>query len=132
MRTHDSHRADEPARVNRLLEVRAVREPTVEAKAKSPSKDSAAAKRMIASGATVIDVRTAAEYGEGHVATATNIPVDGFADHLADVAKLVGGDKSRPVVVYCAAGSRAARAKVVLEGAGYTNVVNGGGYDALK
>ena len=42
-------------------------------------------------------------------------------------AQLAHGDKSKPIVVYCAAGKRAARAKETLEAAGYTNVVNGGG-----
>jgi phage shock protein E len=36
------------------------------------------------------------------------------------------------VVVYCAAGRRAAKAKQQLDAAGYTNVVNGGGFDDLN
>jgi phage shock protein E len=46
--------------------------------------------------------------------------------------KLTSGDKSKPIVVYCAAGSRAAKAKRTLESAGYTQVVNGGGLDELR
>lgn len=91
----------------------------------------AAARALIASGATVIDVRTADEFAEGHVATAVNLPVEDLPTRLAEVNKLVAGDRSRPVVVYCASGGRAATAKRVLEAAGYAHVVNGGGYDAL-
>ena len=45
--------------------------------------------------------------------------------------QLVGGDKAKPVVVYCASGARSRKAQQQLEAAGYTNVVNGGGYDDL-
>jgi len=36
-------------------------------------------------------------------------------------------DKSTPVLVYCASGARANRAKLTLEAKGYTKVLNGGG-----
>ncbi|MFN0245581.1 MAG: rhodanese-like domain-containing protein [Kofleriaceae bacterium] len=96
------------------------------------SKDPAKAKEMIASGATVIDVRTTEEFSGDHLVQATNIPVDQIGSRLSDVEKLVGGDKSKPVVVYCAAGGRAGKAKKQLDAEGYTNVVNGGGLDDLK
>jgi len=95
-------------------------------------KDPAAARALIAQGAVVIDVRTADEYRDGHLPAATNIAVGEIGDHLADVDKLVAGDKARPIVLYCAAGSRAAKAKKTLEEAGYQRVVNGGGYDDLR
>jgi rhodanese-related sulfurtransferase len=95
-------------------------------------KDPAAARAMIAKGAVVIDVRTPEEFGGGHLPSATNIAVAEIGDRLDDVGKLVAGDKARPIVVYCAAGSRAAKAKKILEGAGYQQVVNGGGYDDLR
>ncbi len=96
-----------------------------------PKSEPAAARALIASGATVIDVRTADEFAEGHVATAVNMPVGDLPTHLAEVNKLVAGDRSRPVVVYCASGGRAATAKADLEAAGYSHVVNGGGYRGL-
>ena len=95
-------------------------------------KDPKLAKQMIAQGAVVLDVRTPDEFNSGHLPTATNIPIDDFAKHLDDVAKLTGGDKSKPIVVHCGGGARAERAKRQLEAAGYTHVVNGGGYDDLK
>lgn len=94
--------------------------------------DPRAARTLIASGAVVIDVRTPDEYQGGHVSNASNIPVDQFADRIAEVDHLAGPDKTKPLVVYCAAGSRAAKAKQILEAAGYTHVVNGGGFDDLQ
>jgi rhodanese-related sulfurtransferase len=96
------------------------------------AKDPAAARKLIGEGALVLDVRTPDEYREGHVPTSTNIPVTEVPDRLADIEKLVAGDKSKPIVVYCAAGGRAAKAKRALEEAGFKNVVNGGGYDDLR
>jgi rhodanese-related sulfurtransferase len=97
-----------------------------------PSKDPEAAKRLIGEGATVIDVRSADEFQSGHLPDAVNIPVDEVGGRLAEVDKLVAGDKAKPVVVYCAKGGRAAKAKQVLEEAGYERVVNGGGLDDLE
>ncbi len=95
-------------------------------------KDPAAARAMIAKGAVVIDVRTPEEFSGGHLPNATNIAVAEIGTRLADVDKLVAGNKAQPIVLYCAAGSRAAKAKKVLEEAGYDHVVNGGGYDDLR
>ncbi len=95
------------------------------------TKDATAARKMIEAGAVVIDVRSPAEYSEAYLPNATNIPIQQFRERISEVEKLVGGDKTRPVVLYCASGARATRAKAQLDAAGYTNVVNGGGYDDL-
>ena len=100
--------------------------------ATSPATDPATARKWIAAGAVVLDVRTADEYGGGHLPQAANIPVQEFASHLPDVDELAGGDKAKRIVVYCAAGGRAAKAKQQLEAAGYTQVVNGGGFNDLR
>ena len=98
-----------------------------------PKKDPAKARQLIAAGnAIVLDVRTPEEFGDGHLPVATNLPVDELPNRLGDVDKLAAGDKSKPIVVYCHAGSRAAKAKRALEAAGYTNVTNGGGLDDLR
>ena len=95
-------------------------------------KDPAKAKQMIAGGAVVLDVRTSDEFSGGHLPTATNVPIDDFQSRLPEVEQLAKGNKSQPIVVYCARGGRAQRAKQALEAAGYTNVVNGGGLDDLQ
>lgn len=95
-------------------------------------KDPAAARELIARGAIVIDVRTAAEYATAHLARAVNIPVQELPGRIAEVETLVAGDMTRPIVVYCAAGGRAAKARAQLAAAGYSHVVNGGGLDDLR
>lgn len=101
------------------------RSPTVE---KQPS----VARSMIASGATVIDVRTADEYAADHLPNAQLIPIDELANRIDEVTRLVDADKSAPIVVYCASGRRAAKAKQILSDAGFTHVVNGGGLDDVR
>lgn len=110
-------------------------QPSSSAPAAAPtarSKDPDAARKLIGEGAVVIDVRTTGEYAEEHLPSAVNIPVQDFSARIGEVAKLVANDKARPIVVYCAAGSRAAKAKGQLDAAGYSHVVNGGGLDDLR
>lgn len=106
--------------------------PTATAAPAEAAKDPAAARKLIAAGAVVLDVRTPDEYGFGHLDNASNIPVDQLATRLPEVARLTGADTTRPIVVYCASGRRAAKAKRALDQAGYTNVVNGGDLDDLR
>jgi rhodanese-related sulfurtransferase len=68
---------------------------------------------LVASGATLLDVRTPGEFASGHPEAAVNVPVDEVASRLAEI------DRARPVVVYCAAGVRSARAAEVLRAQGY-------------
>jgi rhodanese-related sulfurtransferase len=77
--------------------------------------DGGEAKRLVAEGALLLDVRTPAEYAAGHVDGAVNIPVQVLGQRLGDV-----GAKDRPVVVYCQSGGRSARAAAELRQAGYT------------
>lgn len=76
----------------------------------------------------VIDVRSQAEWDEGHLEQAVLIPHTEIADRIASVTE----DKSAKIVVYCKVGGRAGKAKTALEEMGYTNVENGGGYEDLK
>jgi phage shock protein E len=95
--------------------------------------DSGVARDLIDKGAAVVlDVRTPDEFSQDHLDTAVNIPVQDFSKRIAEVDKLTGGDKRKPIVVYCAAGARAAKAKEQLDAAGYKVVVNGGGLDDLQ
>jgi len=76
-----------------------------------------------------IDVRTAKEFNAGHLEHSTNIPHDVIGKHIAEVTT----DKDAKIHLYCRSGGRAGTAKRALEGLGYTNVVNEGGYkDLLK
>jgi len=71
------------------------------------------ARTRISEGATVLDVRTPAEYAAGHVEAARNIPVDELPARLSEVPR------GAPVVVYCQSGRRSARAAATLREAGY-------------
>ena len=75
------------------------------------------AKRLVAEGARLVDVRSSAEFASGHIDGAVNIPVDQLPGRVAEV-----GPKEGPVVVYCRSGARSARAASILKAAGYTRV----------
>ncbi|RMG94882.1 MAG: rhodanese-like domain-containing protein [Deltaproteobacteria bacterium] len=78
-------------------------------------------------GALLIDVRTPEEFAEGHVEGAWNVPVDRVEQELSAIEAKAGGDKSKPIVVYCRSGRRAAKAKEILLQHGFTRVTNLGG-----
>jgi rhodanese-related sulfurtransferase len=68
-------------------------------------------------GALLLDVRSTAEFGGGHMDGAVNLPVD----QVSRIAS-VEPDHERPIVVYCRSGARSARAAQVLRQSGYSNV----------
>ena len=72
----------------------------------------------------VIDVRTAGEYAEGHLEGAVNIDVQSAA-FTEEVGKL---DTSGTYVVYCRSGNRSKAAIDTMKSMGFTNLINGGGY----
>ena len=93
-----------------------------------PDRDSALAHRLVEQhGALLLDVRSKAEFADGHVDGAQNIPHDEVQAELTAVEALVEGDKHAPIVVYCRSGRRSAIAKEILKKHGYTRVTNLGG-----
>lgn len=75
--------------------------------------------------AQLIDVRTAAEFAEGHLANAKNLDVR-QPDFNQVVAQL---DRKQPVFVYCLSGGRSKTAAEQLRAMGYGPVYElGGGY----
>lgn len=83
-------------------------------------------KELLDGKALVVDVRTPGEFASGHHPRAVNIPIDQVESRLKEF-----GDKSQPIVVYCASGVRSSRAKQTLESAGYSSVINAGGFRDL-
>lgn len=63
-----------------------------------------------------LDVRTLAEYSEGHIAKATNINVmdDSFASMADSLLQ-----KDKPIAVYCRSGKRSKKAAEILSNKGY-------------
>lgn len=72
----------------------------------------------------LVDVRTAEEFAEGHIARATNIDVE-QSNFLQQAQQQL--DASRPVAVYCKSGRRASKAADMLaqEGMKVTNLQGG-------
>ncbi len=94
-----------------------------------PDRDPALARKLVSEGAVLLDVRTTEEFAGRHLDKAVNIPVGDLSARMSEVEKLAGGDKNKPIVVYCQSGGRSARAKSMLTSAGYTKVTNLGGID---
>lgn len=66
----------------------------------------------------LIDVRTPEEFAEGHLENAINMDING--DNFdASVASL---DKEKPVMVYCKAGGRSAKAAAKLKEMGFKSI----------
>lgn len=66
----------------------------------------------------LLDVRTLGEYQQFRLAGARLIPIDQLAARLAEVPK------NRPVLVYCAVGSRSAQVVNYLARQGYPEIYN--------
>jgi rhodanese-related sulfurtransferase len=85
-------------------------------------------RRILADGSAILlDTRKRAEYVAGHIAGAKNVaPAPGTpaSEYVSEVEKLVGGDKSKALVLYCN-GPNCQASKQLSEqllGAGFTNV----------
>jgi len=75
-----------------------------------------------------VDVRTAEEFGAGHVAGAANIPYEEIVDRIDEVTS----DKDATIYLYCRSGRRSGIALEALKEAGYHNAVNVGGLDDAR
>ena len=84
--------------------------------------------KLIDEGALILDVRTKQEFDGGHLDHAINIEYE----KIPQIAKRIGKNKERSVVLYCRSGRRASVALEELKKLGYTNVFNGGGLNAMK
>ena len=71
----------------------------------------------------LIDVRTKGEFDREHI--------NGAIHH--DIMNMMEGiypniDKNEEISLYCESGNRSMMAKSMMEGVGFTNITNGGGY----
>lgn len=60
----------------------------------------------------IVDVRTSAEYSEGHLVGAINIPYD-------EIDENTNLDKTKTILVYCRSGNRSSTAYNTLKALGY-------------
>lgn len=87
----------------------------------APANNAAASNVDVAS-ATLIDVRTPAEFAEGHLEGATNINLQS-ADFTAQISQL---PKNAEYVIYCRSGNRSAQAIEQMSALGFTNLLDAG------
>jgi phage shock protein E len=81
---------------------------------------------LVREGAQIIDVRSEAEYLDGHIAGSVNISVQSLPSRLGEIKR----DKA--VITCCASGARSSIAKKILEAGGFHEVHNGGGWRQLQ
>jgi rhodanese-related sulfurtransferase len=77
------------------------------------------ARELVKNGAKLVDVRTAGEFATVHLPGALNVPLNELAAKAATL-----GPRDKPVILYCASGTRSAMARSVLKGQGFTQVFN--------
>lgn len=79
----------------------------------------------IRNGASIIDVRSPAEFSGGHVAGSKNIPLGELPNKLSSMPT------SKPIVFCCASGARSGSATSMATSKGYT-AFNGGPWTSVN
>ena len=77
------------------------------------------ARKLVAAGARLLDVRSPEEYAGGHLPDAINVPVQELDRRLAEV-----GPRDGALILYCRSGHRSGRAAEILRRNGFTKVHN--------
>ena len=77
--------------------------------------------------ALIVDVRTPAEFADGHYPGAINIPHETILDGLNQL----GVTADAAVILYCRSGNRSGQAEQALLEKGFTQAKNAGGLEAL-
>jgi len=74
--------------------------------------------------AVVVDIRESAEYKQGHIVDALNIPYNKFADNMAELEQY----RDRPIVLVCKMGQHSSAIGKILAEKGFAKVsrLNGG------
>ena len=75
-------------------------------------------RRLVESGACIIDVREESEYRAGHLKGAKNIPLPQIRTRMTEIPRDI------PVYLHCRTSQRSYYALRILQGNGYTNAVN--------
>ena len=78
-------------------------------------------------GAKLIDVRTPAEFADGHIPGAVNVPLQQIGSIAAAVP-----EAATPLFVYCMSGARSQQAVGALKQMGYTDARNIGGIGSWR
>jgi phage shock protein E len=86
------------------------------------------ARKFLAQGALLVDVRTAGEFHGDHLPNALNIPLDKLRESLPRRVP----DKNQVLLLHCLSGTRSGIAKRQLRDLGYPNAFNLGSYGRAK
>lgn len=78
------------------------------------------ARKLLEEGALLVDVRTVGEFEGGHIEGAHHLPLASLSERVGEL----GGDKERPIILYCRSGARSGQAVRWLRGQGYQKVYN--------
>jgi phage shock protein E len=81
---------------------------------------------LIKQGSIILDVRSPAEYKQGHIKGSINAPLNELSKHISKLKK------ETAVITCCASGMRSASAKSILKSNGFTQVYNGGSWSSLQ
>jgi len=76
--------------------------------------------------ALILDVRSRAEFSNGHCKDAKNIPLDQIQKEIPKILK-----SKRPIITCCRSGARSGNAARMLKSAG-VDVINGGPWQNVK
>lgn len=68
----------------------------------------------------IVDVRTEAEYNQGHIQNSINVPLDQIRTTMEGIIE----SKNTPIFVVCRSGNRSAQAQTMLQSMGYTDVID--------
>lgn len=84
--------------------------------------DSPALKAKLAAGEKpfLLDVRTPAEFAEGHIPGTTNVPLDQLPARLGELR----GHSADEIVLVCRSGARSARAAELMAQSGFSKLTN--------
>jgi rhodanese-related sulfurtransferase len=83
-------------------------------------------KALLTAGATLVDVRTPAEFKDGHIKGAINLPLQTLRPNLNKL-KI-----DQVIITCCRSGSRSGMAKRILKANGFEKVHNGGPWTNLR
>ena len=76
----------------------------------------------------IIDVRSEAEWNQGHLLKAQRVDWDKISNEITKIAP----DKNKKIILYCRSGNRAGKAMKVLASMGYTDLTNAGGLESAQ
>lgn len=82
------------------------------------NQDTEKVSEYLKNGAVVIDVRTPAEFADGHAEGSVNIPLNNIASKIDDIKNY-----KKPIITCCRSGARSGNA---------ANILNNNGVDAIN